>query len=158
MSSTLTHAVSASWIAVTAAHVLPDETGYILAALISASALDLDHVFFVIRDRAMYRRLGYRGQLHQARSLFHEMFGLGLAGLAAALLFLLDPKLALVVFIAFAIHVAEDWVMGKSYPLTPVDNTEVRFFSLTFRQKILVDAVVLLVFGGLWILYLAGRL
>ncbi len=158
MSSTLTHTVSASWIAVTAAQVQPDETGYILAALISATALDLDHLFFMIRDRALYRRLGYRGQLHQARSAFHEMLGLWLAGLAAALLFLMDPKLARVVFIAFAVHVAEDWVMGKSYPLAPVDNTEVRFFPFTFRQKVLVDIVVLVVSGGLWTLYLAGRL
>ena len=71
VSSTLAHAASASWIAVTAAHVRPDETSYIVAALISASILDVDHLFFMIRDRVMYRQVGYRGNLHHARSVFH---------------------------------------------------------------------------------------
>ena len=158
MASTLAHATSASLIALTAAHVQPHETGYILAAVVSASILDLDHVVLVIRDRAIYRQLGYRGQLHRARSAFHELFGLLLAGVLSALVFLVDPKLGLVVFIAFAVHVVQDWVLGKSYPLAPVEDTEVQFFSLTFGQKVLVDVVLLILFGGLWTLYLLGYL
>ena len=50
MSSTLTHAASASWIAVTSAHIHPVQTSYIAAALISASVLDVDHLVFMIRD------------------------------------------------------------------------------------------------------------
>ena len=106
----------------------------------------------------MYRRLGYRGQLHRARSAFHELFGLLVVGIVSALLFVLDPKLAGVVFLAFTVHIAQDWVLGRSHPLTPVDNTEMHFFSLTFKQKVFIDIVVLTLFGGLWILYLAGHL
>lgn len=156
MSSTLAHAASASWIAVTAAHVRPDETSYIMAALISASVLDVDHLVFMIRDRAMYRQLGYQGQLHHARSVFHEMVGLLLAGVISGGVFLFDRKLAQVIFVAFAVHVIQDWVLGKSHPLNPVDLTAVQFFTPTFRQKVGIDLLMLLVFGVLWTLYLVG--
>lgn len=158
MSSTITHAVSASWIAVTATHIQPGETGYILAAVISASVLDVDHIFFLFRDRAVYRRLGYRGQLHHARSALHELFGLLVIGIVSSLLYVLDPKLAGVVFVALTVHIAQDWVLGRSRPLTPVDDTEMHFFSLTFKQIVFIDIATLAVFGGLWILYLAGHL
>ena len=156
MSSTLAHAASASWIAVTSAHVRPDETSYIVAALISASVLDVDHLVFIIRDRAMYRQLGYQGQLHHARSVFHEMIGLLLVGGVSAMLLLFDRKLAHTVFVAFAVHVIQDWMLGKSHPLNPVDLTAVQFFALTFRQKVTIDILVLIVFGVLWMSYLAG--
>jgi len=154
MSSTLTHAASASWIAVTAAHIHPAQTPYIVAALISASVLDVDHLVFMIRDRAMYRQLGYQGQLHHARSVFHEMIGLLLAGVISGVVFLFDRKLAYVVFVAFAVHLIQDWVLGKSHPLNPVDLTAVQFFTPTFRQKVVIDVILLIVFGALWTLYL----
>ncbi len=135
MSSTITHSISASWIAVTAVHIQPHETSYILAALVSASILDLDHLIFVIRDRKMYQRLGYVGNLHNARSVFHELFGLLVVGVLSGLLFFVDQKLACVIFLTFAIHVVQDWMIGKSNPLSPIDNTEVQFFSLSFKQK-----------------------
>lgn len=156
MSSTLTHAASASWIAVTSAHVRPDETQYIVAALISASILDVDHLVFMIRDRAMYRQLGYQGQLHHARSVFHEMAGLLLAGVVSGVVFLFDRKLAHVIFVAFAVHVVQDWVLGKSHPLNPVDLTAVQFFAPTFREKVMIDILMLIVFGALWTSYLVG--
>ena len=65
--SPIAHMLSASLVAVTYAQVSPDETPYITVALISATVIDLDHVGYVIRDRAMYRRVGYAGQLHHSR-------------------------------------------------------------------------------------------
>ena len=158
MSSTVAHAAAASWIAVTAAHVQPHESSYILAAVISAGILDLDHVFFVIRDRDMYRRLGYRDNLHHARSVFHELAGLLVVGALSGLLFFADQKLACVVFLAFALHVIQDWLLSKSAPLSPVDDTAVQLFALSFKQKVIVDVCIVILFGGLWILYLAGCL
>ena len=114
MSSTLVHAASASLVALTFAHAKPNETSYILAALVSASILDLDHLVYVIKDRAMYRRLGYQGHLRNARSAFHELCGLLMAGVLSGLLFWADPKLARVVFIAFAIHEERIWSAQKS--------------------------------------------
>jgi hypothetical protein len=156
MPSTIAHAASASWIAVTVVHIRPNETPYILAALLSASILDLDHLIYVIRDRKMYQRLGYKGNLHHARSAFHELFGLLVVGALSGLLFLVDQKLASIVFVAYAIHVAQDWIIGKSNPLFPIDNTEVQLFSLSFRQKVIIDVVIMASSGVLWILYLTG--
>jgi hypothetical protein len=110
----------------------------------------------MIRDRAMYRQAGYQGQLHHARSAFHELAGLLLAGVVSGMLFLFDRKLAQVVFVAFAVHVIQDWVLGKSHPLNPVDLTTVQFFAPTFRQKVIIDLLMLLVFGALWMSYLVG--
>ena len=140
----------------TIAHVGPSETAYVLTALISASALDADHLFFLIRDRTAYRESGFQGHLHRARSIFHELPGLLSVGLLSAFLYLANPKLGQVIFIAFAVHVAEDWLLGRSYPLSPIDTTEMQFFSLTFRQKVLLDGLALLLFGALWTLFLAG--
>jgi phage shock protein PspC (stress-responsive transcriptional regulator) len=100
--------------------------------------------------------VGYRGQLHQARSVFHELLGLLLAGVVSGLLFWLDPTLARVVFVAFAVHIAQDWIVGKSHPLAPADWTVTQFFALSFRGKVLVDVVIIAISGGLWVLYLAG--
>jgi len=158
MSSTLAHAVSASLVALTFAHVRPAETPYVVAALVSASVLDLDHIVFVVKDRAMYRQLGYQGQLHRARSAFHELFGLLLVGVLSGLVFWVDPKLARVVFIAFAIHLVHDWVMGRSFPLAPVDGTATQFFAPVFKHKVMIDVVIVSSFGVLWTLYLAGSL
>ena len=47
-------------------------------------------------------------------------------------------------------------MIGKSKPLSPVDNTEVQFFSPPFKQKVIIDVVIVISFGVLWILYLTG--
>jgi len=99
MPSTIAHATSASWIAVTVVRVQPHETPYILAALVSASIPDLDHLIYLIRDRRMYEQLGYKGNLHHARSAFHELFGLLMVGALSGLLSFVDHKLACTVFI-----------------------------------------------------------
>ena len=156
--SPIAHALSASLIAVTFAQVSPRETPYLAAALISATAVDLDHLAYLIRDRALYRRVGYAGQLHHARSPAHELAGLLVVGAVSAFVFAIDPKLAQVIFIAFAVHLTQDWVLGKSHPLTPFDNTRIEFFALTVRQKILIDVIVVLLSSVLWTIYLAVRL
>lgn len=152
--SPFAHGLSASLVAVTFARVSPDETAYLVAALISATAVDLDHMAYIIRDRAMYRRNGYAGQLHQARSPLHELPGLLIAGLVGAMLLFIDPKLMRVIFIAFTIHLTQDWLVGKSRPLAPFDNTRIQFFTLSLKQKVLIDVIVVLVSGVLWLIYL----
>jgi hypothetical protein len=156
MPSTFAHAASASIVAVTFAHVIPNETSYILVALLSASVLDLDHVVYLIKDQHFYKRFGYRGNLHNARSVAHEMLGLLITGAVSGLLFLVDQKLARVVFIAVTIHLVEDWLVGNSRPFMPVDKTIVYFFSLSFWHKVIIDMIILVISGALWIQYLAG--
>ena len=156
MASTIAHCASASFVAVTFAQVSPDETTYLFAALVSASIVDLDHLVYLVKDRELYRRFGYRGRLYNARSVFHELLGLLLVGILAALWFWVDPTLARVVFVAFAVHLVEDWVLGRARPLAPVDMTETQLFALTFKQKVWVDIALTAGFGALWILYLFG--
>ena len=113
--SPIAHGLSASLVAVTFAAVRPNETPYLAAALISATVVDLDHLVYIIRDRAMYRRVGYAGQLHQARSLLHELVGLLIVGLLCALIFFIDPKLGRVIFIANFL----DSLSASSLPWAP---------------------------------------
>jgi hypothetical protein len=158
MSSTITHAATAGFIALTCAHVTPHETGHIAAALVSATILDLDHLPFIIKDWKFYRQNGFQGNLHHARGVFHELFGLLAAGILAAVLFPIDQKLAGVVFIALCVHLAQDWLLGRFQPFKPVDNTLVHLFKLTPRQKVVIELLTLTLFGALWIAYLSGGL
>ena len=156
MPSTVAHGTSSSWLAIAFADIQPDETSYLVAAILSASVVDLDHLIYIVRDRKFYKRMGFAGHLRNARSPFHELFGLLVVGVLAALLFTADRKLAQVVFLGYSIHLIQDWLVGRSQPLAPVDKTEVAFFLPSFGQKIILDIVLIVVFGALWILYLRG--
>jgi hypothetical protein len=154
VASTITHAASGSLIALVAAQVQPNETALVLAALVSASILDLDHLYYVIKDRAMYRRLGYTGNLHHARSVFHELPGLLVIGLLSGLVFIANPRLAHVIFIAFTMHLVIDWLLGRSAPFNPVDRTLMRVFPLNYWHKVIIDVLIMVTSSVLWILYL----
>lgn len=155
--TTVAHALSAALIAVTALKVPPSETRYLVAALVAGSVADADHVYPVLRDWRFYRQHGFRGNLHGARTPVHELAGLLGAGVVAALLWWIDPLMAGVVFTAFAVHLAQDFVTGHSLPLNPADRTVVHMFQLGFAQKVAVDAVVILTSVALWIPYLRAR-
>ncbi len=155
--TTVAHALSAALIAVTACKVPPSEGRYLAAALVAAAIPDADHVYPVLRDWRFYRQHGFRGNLHGARTPVHELAGLLGAGIAAALLWWIDPLMAGVVFTAFAVHLAQDFVTGHSLPLNPADRTVVHMFQLSFAQKVAVDAAVILTSVALWIPYLRAR-
>jgi hypothetical protein len=156
MASVITHALSASLVAVTAAGVRPDEPAYIAAALVSASILDLDHIPYVLQNFKTLGLNGFQGKLHHSRSLLHELAGLLIAGCFAGGISIFNVKLAQVVLIAFAVHIVEDWLLGKSAPLIPVDDTQVQYFQLSFRQKVAIDLTILVAAVVIWIIYLAG--
>lgn len=156
--TTVAHALSAALIAVTAFEVPPSEVGIIVAAMAAGALADADHVYPVLRDWRFYRQHGFRGNLHGARTPVHELPGLLVGGLIAALLWWVNPVASGVVFTAFAVHLAQDFVTGHSLPFNPVDRTVVRMFDLTFTQKVAVDAAVILASVVLWIPYLRGHL
>lgn len=156
--TTVAHALSAGLIAVTAGRVAPSETLYIMSALVAAAIVDADHLYPVIKDWRYYRENGFRGNLHAARSPLHELPGLIVAGVLSSMAWLYDPKLAFVVFAAFAIHLAQDFVLGQSIPFNPVDHTPVRMFRASFRHKAVIDVLVIAISGVLWIQFLNGHL
>jgi hypothetical protein len=155
--TTVAHALSAALIAVTAFEVPPSEVEIIVAALVAGAVADADHLYPVLRDWQFYRQHGFRGNLHGARTPVHELPGLLGGAVVAALLWWVHPVSAAVVFTAFSIHLAQDFVTGHSLPFNPVDRTVVRMFDLTFTQKVAVDAAVILTSVALWILYLRGH-
>ena len=156
--TTFAHALSGGIIAVTAAQVAPSESGYIAAALLAGAIADLDHLAPVVREWGFYREHGFRGNLHAARTPLHELVGLTLAGIVGSFVWIADPRLAVVIFAAFAVHLAEDFVVGRSLPFNPVDRTEVQMFALGFREKASIDVVTIIVSTLLWIAFLSGRL
>jgi hypothetical protein len=147
------HILSASLIALTFAAIAPAQTPYVFAALLAAGILDLDSLFYAIRARTVSRPSD-----DHATGPLHGLLGLMGAGALSGLLFAADEALARVVFIAFTTHLVQDWLTGNSAPLAPLDGTEIRFFAWTARQRVLVNVAVGTLFGGLWILYLAGVL
>lgn len=156
--TTVAHALSASILAVTAAGVSTAETRYLVVAVVAAAIADLDHVYPVLRDWRHYRAHGFRGNLHGARTPLHEMVGLMLAGAVALACSFADPRLGAVVFIGYATHLMQDFVMGRSLPFQPFDHTEVQLFAASFRQKAAVDVCVITGSLALWALFLSGRL
>jgi hypothetical protein len=153
------HLLSSSFLAVAAAGVKPGETAYILAAMASASFPDFDHLFYFVRDWDFYRQNGIKGSLqgalHKARSFLHELLGVLILGIILLGLFLVNQKLATVVFVAYLLHVSQDILTGISLPFNPVEKTEVKFFSLTLIRRAYLDLATIFLFGLLWIRFLS---
>jgi hypothetical protein len=152
--STPAHIISGAYLGVITAHIAPSETNYILIALVSGGILDLDHVYYFIKDWKYYKENGFIGKMHRARSFFHEMIGFFLIGAVMLLLSYYDTKLSLVIGIPYIIHATEDIIMGKSTPFTPFDKTSIQFVPQNMKLKTIVDISVIIIFSFLWILYL----
>lgn len=155
--TTLAHTLSASLVALTVAGVDPSEGFYVLTALGVAAGLDLDHLFFLVRDRKYFSKAGYKGQLHKARSFAHELLGGLIISILSALCLLFDRTLATIIFVSYMVHLVEDYLMGKSFPFTPFDRTEVKLFSPSLKTKAVVDVIVIIISVFLWKQYLNGR-
>ena len=152
--TTIAHVLSATYIAAKVANVVPTETDYLVIMVLSSSLIDLDHVYFLIKDHHHYRIEGYAGHLHKARSPLHELIGFWSIGVVMLGVALFDSKLALVVGLPAMIHLIEDMIMGVSVPFTPIDKTEVQMLPQKKSLKIALDLIVIVVFGLLWIQYL----
>ena len=158
MSTTLTHAMVDSLIALTVSHVDPSQTGLVTAALVSASVIDVDHIIYAIKIPRKFINLALQSRQDLARSGLHEMPGLLLVGIISVIIFITDPVLARVIFISAVLHLVQDWVIGKSYPFAPVDRTLVQYFKIGLPVRAIIEIIILIVFIILWKLYLSGTL
>lgn len=149
--STPAHTLSASYIALVAAGVEPTQTPLLVTALVSAAAIDIDHLYFIAKDRSVAKR----GSLHKARSIFHELFGFFAIGVIMLIVSFFNQQFAMVIGIATMVHLAEDMLVGVSIPFNPIDKTEVRLLPQSMRLKIAIDITVIILFGFLWIKYLS---
>lgn len=152
----MAHIISGAYIGVVVAGVLPTELNYILMALISGGILDLDHIYSLVKDRKFYKKNGYSGNLHKARSPFHELFGFFIVGLLTFIMSFFNLKLALVLGLPFMVHSVEDVLMGRSMPFNPIDKTEIHLLPQKKFIKALTDISVIFIFGFLWIRFLNG--
>lgn len=152
--TTIAHIISGAYIGVAAAHVAPSEMGYILVALVSGAILDLDHLYYIVKDWKYFKKKGLVGNLHKARSLLHEMVGVLLVSAIMFVCAFINLKLALVIGIPALIHITEDLIVGKSTPLAPFDQSEMQIVRLNMRQKISIDIGIIIFFSILWIRYL----
>src|SRR5690242_20201543 len=152
--TTAAHIISASYIALRVAGVTPKETDLIFVSLFSAGFLDLDHLYFIIKDRAYYKIHGYRGHLYKARSILHEMAGFIMVGICPLVLSFWNIKIAIVATLPVMIHQIEDIIMGISVPFNPIDKTEIHLLNQNMKIKTIIDILVVIVFGILWIQYL----
>lgn len=152
------HTLSASVLSLMIAKVDPTQSNYLLIALAVPAALDLDHVYFLIKDRKMFKGNGLVGNLHKARSIMHEMVGVLIMGtLSLSLLTLrFDPKLSTIIFFSYLIHVIEDMVMGISIPFSPISLRECYLFKFSVKQKIVADICLIIISLILWTNYLKG--
>ena len=152
--TTLAHILSASYIGLYSANVLPSEPGFIVVSLISAGVIDLDHFYFLIKDRKYFKQNGYKNNLHKARSTLHELLGFTIVGFIGFILSFVDIKLAKIVTIPALIHIAEDMIIGISIPFNPIDKTEINLIPQKTIIKIAIDIATIIIFGLLWMKYL----
>lgn len=155
--TTLAHALSGSIVTLLFLKVPPTDIQSIFLTLASGAILDIDHPVMMWVNRDHFKKHGVKGQLHLARSFWHELLGLFFGGAIALVLSFVDLRLALLLFLPFAIHLMEDMLIGKFFPFTPFDKTEIQLFSVPLKMKPLVDVFVLALSGGLWLAYLSGR-
>ena len=153
----LAHALSSSLIAITVTKTSKEQVYYLLIALIVAAIPDLDHIFFLIRDWKTFRKVGLAGNLHKARSFFHEVLGIIIMGVISFLASFINLKIGQIIFLSFIIHITQDMIVGISIPFAPVDKNEMKMFSFNFRQKLLIDVSIIFIFGLLWIKFLNGH-
>lgn len=152
--STIAHMLSGAYLGVIAGQVTPSETNYIFTALIAGGIPDLDHIYYIVKDWGYYKKNGFVGNLHKARSIFHELIGFTSAGVVMLALSFFDLKLAFVTGIPIMIHLIEDILMGRSMPFSPVDKTEITIVPQKKSIKIIVDILVIIIFSILWLQYL----
>jgi len=156
--TTPAHILSASLIALKVNNIQVDQLNYIYFALVSSGILDLDHIYFFIRDRAFFKQKGFKGQLHHARSFLHELIGVVLLSCISLIIFCFDSKLASIFFITILVHLSQDFFTGISKPFSPFNKTEIKLFDYTYKSKLIINLLTIIIFSILWLLYLKGKL
>ena len=152
--STLAHIISTP-ISVLLILSIPNENNFlILVSMITATLVDLDHVYFFLKKRKTFGTKPLKGNLHKARSFFHELLGVCVCAFLTFLMSFKDSTLAKVILLSYLVHIVEDMVIGKSRPFYPLSKETIQLFKLTFKQKVLVDASVILFSLFLWLTYL----
>jgi len=146
-----THSISAGLIAYAVTSVNP-VPGLIWACLLPAALLDLDHLYYILKDYKKFKKP--IGTLHEARSPLHEVAGIGIISITSLIISFWNPTLAIAIGISISVHILEDMIMGISRPYYPLNKDQIKFFNFTFNQKVLIELSVLIISIFLWTKYL----
>ena len=152
------HVISASYIAYTSVAGSSGEldTTLLAASFIAPAALDMDHVIYLVKDLKFYTKNYNKQVYHHARSPLHELFGALVVGSAALIISFFNVALAKIIGISILVHIIEDMIVGKAFPMKPFDNTVISLFKFKPVVKILLDVTTISIFTILWINYLKG--
>lgn len=113
--NTIAHAV----VSYTIGRHFSSDPSLIILAVFFGILPDLDHLPHLAR--AM--KTGRFGS--QARSKYHELYGLAIASIAAAAAHYINPTLAPIIFLPYLAHQLMDYLTRPTRPFNPADDTEV---------------------------------
>lgn len=150
--------ISASLIALKAIDIAPYQTNYILMSIFFSGIVDLDHIYFIIKDFKHYQKHGFSGQLHRARSIYHELLGVMIWSIVSLFIYFFDKILASLFFITMIVHLTQDFLTGTSKPFSPFDKKEMKLFNFTLKNKVILNLTIIILAVILWGLYLKGKL
>jgi membrane-bound metal-dependent hydrolase YbcI (DUF457 family) len=125
--------------------------GYFWPFIVAATIVDLDHLWVIYDNRRHPGRIEGSGW----RTRLHEIYGLIAFGLIAFILWFFDTRLAEVVIFGYTIHYILDFITGETRPFYPVSREKVQIFIKKQKYRLLLEAVMTVVFGGilLWKAY-----
>lgn len=114
--------------------------------------IDLDHIYAVLKQPQFFLQEGTKQIWHKARTSFHELFGVMLWSSIALLVSLFNVTLGLCIGLIAITHLAEDFIIGRSYPFAPFKNDEMFLFQLRTRQKVIFETSLILLSIFVWII------
>lgn len=133
--------------------VFGDVSGLWLYILLFSSAVDLDHVPHMRKNKPK-KFLEWLEYTADVRSRFHEVYGLVLFMLifGFAYFFVEDKLVILVGMFCFALHFVIDLLTGDTRPFYPYSRREIGPLLIrSKRMKIMLDVGLTLFIGGYYI-------
>jgi len=130
--------------------VLTNSWNHIILIFILSVFIDIDHVPYLIRagKNVLKKRFG-----SESRTRFHEIYGLAFFSLLlCALYFFADHAIIEISAICVVMHLAIDFLTGKSAPFHPYSKNEIflNIFPYGYKNKIIFEISSTIILGVLF--------
>lgn len=103
--------------------VFGNALNYVLIIFISSVIFDLDHISYINRFKhnIFRKKLG-----SECRTRFHELYGLAVYGVVlSAAFFFFDLRIVQIISVCAILHLATDFLVGRTRPFFPFSKREV---------------------------------
>ncbi|MFH0890286.1 MAG: metal-dependent hydrolase [Candidatus Aenigmatarchaeota archaeon] len=125
--------------------VFGNAAGYIAFIALFSVLPDIDHIPYVIRNgkKLIKKKFG-----SESRSRFHEMYGLLVYSVIisfASLFF--NSMLAKIAAMSLTLHIASDFLVGKSRPFYPFSKKEVSLGIVPEKYRVLSEIILTSLLG-----------